>query len=87
MWVKIFWQRFPKFNYLKRGVFSELIKSKYTKELQKSFGRQLFRIAEDSIRSFNSNILEDLKIENQLKNKYENILATAMIPIKRGKKI
>ena len=84
---KFFDNNFPKFNNLKREVFSELIKSKYKKELQKSFGRQLFKIAYGSLKTHNSNIEEELKIENQLIRKYESILSTAMIPTKKGKKI
>ena len=83
---RFFDNNFPKFNSLIQEFFSELIESKYKKDLQEKFGNQLFRIAEDSIRTFNSNIEKDLKIENQLISNYENILATAMIPVTKGEK-
>jgi len=83
---RFFDNNFPKYNNLISDFYYRLVNSKYKEELQEELGNQLFRIAEDSLKTFNIDIEKDLKTETRLINKYESILANAMISINGRKK-
>jgi len=65
------------------GLISEyykaLIKSPHRSGLEKEYGKQLFTIAEMSVKTFSPEIIEDLQKENQLGSEYTKILASAKI--------
>ncbi|GAA0787415.1 M3 family oligoendopeptidase [Hathewaya limosa] len=65
------------------GVISEyykvLIKSQFRTELEKVYGKQLFKLAEFQIKSFSPEIIEDLKEENKLVTEYDKLRASAKI--------
>jgi M3 family oligoendopeptidase len=56
-----------------------LINSKFRNELESKWGKQLFILAELSIRTFNPEIIEDLQLENKLSTQYTNLIASAKI--------
>jgi M3 family oligoendopeptidase len=59
--------------------YSSIIKSKFRQELEGKWGKQLFAIAELIIKTHSPEIVEDLKLENQLKTDYTKLLASAKI--------
>lgn len=69
----------PVYEGLIHKYYSVIAKSKFRGELEKKWGKQLFDVAEVSLRTFSPEILEDLKVENQLKTDYTKLLASANI--------
>lgn len=69
----------PVYEGLIHKYYSAIAKSKYRKELEEKWGKQLFDVAEVSLRTFSPEIIEDLKIENELKTDYTKLLASANI--------
>lgn len=59
--------------------YQSIIKSKFRKELREKWGDQLFDVAEVSIKTFSPEIIDDLKIENELKTDYTKLIASAKI--------
>ena len=53
--------------------------SKYRDELEEKWGKQLFNIIELELKTFNDDVLEDLKKENKLNTKYRKLRASAKI--------
>ena len=74
----------PLYTELVNNFYRVLIKSTFRKELEKKWGNQLFVIAELSLKTFESSILEDLKEENKLSSEYVKLKAGATITF-RGK--
>jgi M3 family oligoendopeptidase len=60
--------------------YKAILGSRFRNELEQEFGKQLFSIAEMSIKTFSPAVLEDLKKENQLCSEYTKLLASASIP-------
>ncbi|AWB44002.1 M3 family oligoendopeptidase [Paenibacillus sp. CAA11] len=60
--------------------YKALVNSKFRSELEKKWGKQLFRLAEVSIRTFSPDIIEDLQLENKLSTEYSQLIASAKIP-------
>lgn len=56
-----------------------LAKSKFRKELESKWGQQLFNIAELTVKTFSTEIVEDLQLENKLSSEYTKIIASAKI--------
>jgi M3 family oligoendopeptidase len=56
-----------------------LTASKFKSELEKKYGKQLFAIASFKINTINSEIIEELKKENNLGSKYTKLIASALI--------
>jgi M3 family oligoendopeptidase len=69
----------PVYEGLIHKYYSAIAKSRFRDELEKKWGKQLFDVAEVSLRTFSPEILEDLKIENELKTDYTKLLASANI--------
>lgn len=68
---------------LYQGMLSEyyesLAKSKFRKELEAKWGKQLFDIAELTVKTFSPEIVEDLQLENKLSSEYRKLIASAKI--------
>lgn len=66
-----------------QGLISEFYKaltlSQYKKEMQVKWGKQLFIIAELTMKTYNDEVLEDLKEENKISSMYTKLLASAKI--------
>ncbi len=76
---KYFDRNSPLFEGLVHKLYQALIKSAYRAELEKKWGHQLFAIAETSLKTFDPVILEDLRIENELRSEYTKLMASAKI--------
>ncbi|HHX80260.1 MAG TPA: M3 family oligoendopeptidase [Acholeplasmataceae bacterium] len=57
-----------------------LYESPFKKELTEKFGNQLFALIEANLKSFSSEIIEDLQEENKLVSEYRRLAASAKIP-------
>ncbi|HAP01195.1 MAG TPA: M3 family oligoendopeptidase [Bacteroidetes bacterium] len=69
----------PMYRDLVMQVYKALINSSKRNELEKIYGTQLFMLAELSIKTFSTEIIEDLQKENQLTTEYTKLLASAKI--------
>ena len=59
--------------------YKALGSSKFKNELQKNFGNQLFKLADVSLKTFDTSIIEDLKEENKLGTQYTKLVASAEV--------
>ncbi len=59
--------------------YKSLGSSKFKNELQKDFGNQLFNLADVSLKTFDTSIIEDLKEENKLGTQYTKLVASAEV--------
>jgi M3 family oligoendopeptidase len=78
-------QNNPSISALTTKYYKLLLTSPFRQELEAKWGKQLFVIAELSIKTFRPTILEDLKSENSLTSEYVKIKAKAEIEF-RGQK-
>ncbi len=60
-------------------LYKALGSSKFKNELQKDFGNQLFKLADVSVKTFDTSIIEDLKEENKLGTQYTKLMASAEV--------
>ena len=70
---------YPELNEHINDYFLALLNSPFRSELEKTFGRQLFVIAELRLKTFEPTIVEDLKEENRLDSQYRKIKAQAVV--------
>ena len=56
-----------------------MIDSKFKAELEKKWGKQLFDFAETQLKTFSTEIVEDLQLENKLSSEYTKLVASAKI--------
>jgi M3 family oligoendopeptidase len=74
---------FDKVSPIYEGIISKyynsLINSKYRMELEAKWGKQLFKIAELTLKTFSPEIIEDLQKENKLSSEYTKLIASAKI--------
>ncbi|MGO4789579.1 M3 family oligoendopeptidase [Paenibacillus sp. 2KB_20] len=59
--------------------YRALVESKFRAELENKWGRQLFQLAELSLKTFSPEIIEDLQQENKLTTEYSKLIASAKI--------
>lgn len=69
----------PQFENLVSKFYKELINSKFRKELEEAWGKQLFTIAELKLQTFSEEIMEDLVNENKLVTEYDKLVASAKL--------
>jgi M3 family oligoendopeptidase len=69
----------PVFDGLIHRYYTAIISSKFRKQLEAKWGKQLFDVAEVTLKTFSPEILEDLKKENELRTEYSKLLASAKI--------
>ncbi|HET8962826.1 MAG TPA: M3 family oligoendopeptidase [Chitinophagales bacterium] len=69
----------PLFENLIHNYYTTLLNSNFKNELEKIFGKQLFRLATLSLKIFSPAIIEDLVKENTLGTKYQQLMASASI--------
>ncbi len=60
--------------------YEAIVKSPYRVQLEEKWGRQLFRLAETTLKTFSPEVVEDLQLENKLKSDYTAKIASARIP-------
>ncbi|WP_308639477.1 M3 family oligoendopeptidase [Paenibacillus silvisoli] len=59
--------------------YRALVGSAFRDELEKKWGRQLFQLAELSLKTFSPEVIEDLQQENKLTTEYSKLIASAKI--------
>ncbi|SEK19825.1 oligoendopeptidase, M3 family [Paenibacillus sp. cl141a] len=59
--------------------YRALVNSKFRAQLEDKWGRQLFQLAELSLKTFSPEIIEDLQQENKLTTEYAKLIASAKI--------
>lgn len=69
----------PLFTECVNNFYRELLKSKFKEQLETKFGRQLFSVAEFTMKSFDHKIVEDLQKENHMCSEYTELKASAKI--------
>ena len=69
----------PHYVDLVTSYYKTLINSKYREQLEEQYGRFLFITAELNLKTFNPNIIEDLRKENHLASKHVKLIASAKI--------
>ncbi|MFF2889411.1 M3 family oligoendopeptidase [Paenibacillus sp. NPDC057967] len=60
--------------------YRALTGSSFRGQLEEKWGRQLFQLAELSLKTFSPEVIEDLQLENKLTTEYSKLLASAKIP-------
>ncbi len=59
--------------------YKALVNSKFEKELIQKYGKFLFDLAENTLKTFSSEVIPDFQEENRLTSKYEKLIASAKI--------
>jgi len=59
--------------------YKALVNSKFRADLEKKYGKFLFDLAENTLKTFNEEIISDLQEENRLSSKYSKLIASAKI--------
>ncbi|MBM7647324.1 M3 family oligoendopeptidase [Bacillus ectoiniformans] len=69
----------PKMEGIASRLNKALLSSSYRKELEETFGKQLFLLAESQVKTFSDDILPLLEKENKLSSQYTQLVASAQI--------
>ncbi|QSO50991.1 M3 family oligoendopeptidase [Alicyclobacillus curvatus] len=69
----------PRMQALSTQFYHALAKSPFRAELEQAWGKQLFRLAEMTLNTFDPVILADLQKENKLASDYDRLIASAKI--------
>lgn len=69
----------PRFENLVSKFYKDLVNSKYRKELEEVWGKQVFTLAELQLQTFSEEIIEDLVKENKLISEYDKLIASAKL--------
>ncbi|AIF44234.1 M3 family oligoendopeptidase [Virgibacillus sp. SK37] len=69
----------PEITALQTAFYKKLIKSPFRPELEKQWGKQLFHIADYSIKAFSEEVIHLLKEENKLTSAYAKLVASAQV--------
>jgi M3 family oligoendopeptidase len=76
----------PVYQSIVSKFFTAILESPNRRSLEDKFGKQLFTIAEYTVKTFHPSITEDLKRENALSTEYSKLLASAKIMFKGEEK-
>ncbi len=69
----------PTLKDLSTRLYKSLGNSRFKGELKEAFGNQLFNLADVSLKTFNTSIIEDLQEENKLGTEYTKLVASAEV--------
>ena len=69
----------PSYSNVVSEFYSALVNSKFRKELEAEYGKQLFRLADYQMKAIKPEIIDDLKEENRLVTEYDKLKASAKI--------
>jgi M3 family oligoendopeptidase len=83
---EFFDRQMPAYEGLVNEFYKKLIASPFRPALERQWGRQLFAVAELSLKTFDESIIGLLQEENRLSSQYTKLKATASIPF-RGKEL
>ena len=70
----------PHYQELIHNYYHCLTTSPFRQDLELTWGQQLFRIAEMTLKTFSPAVIEELQQENKLASRYKRLLASASIP-------
>ena len=59
----------------------EVLKSPYLKQLEEEFKKPYFLMAENNLKTFSKEVMDDLVQENQLSSQYASLIASAQIEL------
>ena len=75
-----YWDEYsPLYEELNSLFYKAIVNSKFKENIIKDYGRQFFKIVEYSLKSFSSEIIDELQEENRLCSEYTKLLASAKI--------
>ena len=69
----------PHYDSMTNKLYGLLVNSRFRTELEKRWGKQLFDIAECTIKTFSPEVIEDLQAENRLASEYTKLCASAKL--------
>lgn len=75
-------ENMPLYQNVVSKFYKALVNSKFRKELEKVWGKQIFTLAELQLKTFSEEIIEDLIKENKLVTQYDKLIASAKIEFK-----
>ncbi len=75
-------EKWPIYEMVVSKYYDVLTKSKYKDEIVNKYGNQLMDIAELAVNIANSDVIEDLVVENNLVSEYTKLMATSKIEFK-----
>lgn len=78
-------QQGPHYQQLVHRFYGLLVTSPFRDELEQHLGRQLFLLAEMTLKTFSPQIIEELQRENELSTRYTNLIASAEIEFNGGR--
>jgi len=76
----------PRILGLETELYAALVASRFRAELERSWGRQVFRLAELKLRTYRPEIEADLAAENRLASEYDKLKASAKIGFEGGER-
>ena len=78
---KYYWdENSPLYEELDDRYNKAMVTSKFREELEREYGKQLFKLLELKLKAFSKDIIEDLQLENKLTSEYVKLIASAKIP-------
>ncbi|MFF5397866.1 M3 family oligoendopeptidase [Peribacillus butanolivorans] len=69
----------PEMEELTSIFYTELVRSKFRRELEMKWGKQLFDLADAQLKTFSPEIIPHLQKENKLSSEYSQLIASAKI--------
>lgn len=75
-------ENMPLYQEIVSNFYKALVDSKFRPELEKTWGKQIFTLAELEIKTFSEEIIEDSIKENKLVTEYSKLIASAKINYK-----
>ncbi|GGH85048.1 M3 family oligoendopeptidase [Pullulanibacillus pueri] len=69
----------PLYQGLVTDIYQALIHSKFRNELEAKKGKQLFKMAELTLKTFSPEVIEELQQENRLATEYDKLIASAKV--------
>jgi M3 family oligoendopeptidase len=73
-------EKMPEWQALVNRYYSALVGTKFRSELEQTWGRQLFALAECTLKTLSPEVVEDVQLENKLASEYQKLVASAKIP-------
>ena len=75
-----YWDEYgPLYTELNTDFHKAIVNSKFKEEIKKEYSEQFYKLCENSIKSFSTEIIPDLQEENKLMSQYTKLLASAKI--------